>query len=102
MVGTESADINFEQKISELFTSTQVQLTKQDNLNTRDRGDTQRIPPGGTPGYAVFNLRYGYQLSEALLLTLALENVTDEEYRIHGSGQNEPGINFVFGASMTF
>ena len=75
---------------------------KQDNLNTRDRGDTQRIPSGGTPGYAVFNLRYGYQLSEELLLTLALENVTDEEYRIHGSGQNEPGINFVFGASMTF
>ena len=71
-------------------------------MNTRDRGDTQRIPPGGTPGYAVFNLKYGHQLTEALLLTLALENVTDEEYRIHGSGQNEPGINFIFGASMTF
>jgi len=75
---------------------------KQDNLNTRDKGDTQRIPPGGTPGYTVFNLRYGFQLSEQLLLTLSLENITDEEYRIHGSGQNEPGINFVFGASMTF
>jgi hemoglobin/transferrin/lactoferrin receptor protein len=75
---------------------------KQDNLNTRDKGDTQRIPPDGTPGYAVFNLRYGFQISEQLLLTLSLENITDEEYRIHGSGQNEPGINFIFGASMTF
>ena len=75
---------------------------KQDNLNTRDKGDTQRIPPDGTPGYAVFNLRYGFQISEQLLLTLSLENITDEEYRIHGSGQNEPGINFIFGASKTF
>ena len=75
---------------------------KQDKLNTRDRRDTQRIPPAGTPGYAIFNLRYGLQLTEQFLLTAAIENITDQDYRIHGSGQNEPGINFIFGASINF
>ena len=74
----------------------------QDTLNTRDRSDTQRIPPGGTPGYAIFNFRYGLQLNEQTLLTASIENITDQEYRVHGSGQNEPGINFIFGASLKF
>ena len=75
---------------------------KQDKLNTRDRRDAQRIPPGGTPSYTIFNLRYGLQLTEQFLLTAAIENITDQDYRIHGSGQNEPGINFIFGASINF
>ena len=37
-----------------------------------------------------------------LTLTFAVENVTNEGYRIHGSGVNEPGRNFVFGLEMTF
>jgi hemoglobin/transferrin/lactoferrin receptor protein len=28
-------------------------------------------------------------------LSLALDNITDEDYRIHGSGVNEPGRNLV-------
>ena len=75
---------------------------RQDTLNTRDRSDTQRIPPGGTPGYAIFNFRYGLQLNEQTLLTASIENITDQEYRVHGSGQNEPGLNFIFGASLKF
>ena len=61
---------------------------KQDKLNTRDKRDTQRIPPGGTPGYAIFNVRYGLQLTEQVLITAGIDNITDQEYRIHGSGQN--------------
>jgi hemoglobin/transferrin/lactoferrin receptor protein len=70
---------------------------EQDRLNTSDRGDTQRIPPGGTPGYATLNLRGGWTVSDHFSVELALENLTDEDYRIHGSGQNEPG----FGATLT-
>ena len=65
-------------------------------LSTRDEGDTSRIPPGGTPGYVVFDLRGGYQVSESLSLHAALENILDEDYRIHGSGQNMPGRNVIF------
>lgn len=67
----------------------------QDRLSTRDELDTQRIPPGGTPGYTVFHLRSEWQLRPFLTLSLAVENLTDEDYRIHGSGLNEPGRNVV-------
>ncbi len=68
---------------------------EQDDLSTRDEGDTQRIPPGGTPDYTVVTLRSHYQLTRHLGIALALENITDEDYRIHGSGINEPGRNLV-------
>jgi hemoglobin/transferrin/lactoferrin receptor protein len=32
----------------------------------------------------------------------AVENLTDEDYRIHGSGLNEPGRNFIIGADLRF
>lgn len=75
---------------------------KANRLSADDERDTQRIPPGGTPGYAVLTLRGGVAVAEALQLTLALENVADEDYRIHGSGVNEPGRNLVLQAEWTF
>ena len=80
-----------------------VQLVdRQDRLSASDIRDTQRIPPGGTPGYTVATVRGGWRVNEFLTLTAAVENVTDEAYRIHGSGVNEPGTNFIFGAQMRF
>jgi len=75
---------------------------KADKLSADDERDTQRIPNGGTPGYAVLTLRGGVTVLEDLALTLALENVADEDYRIHGSGVNEPGRNLVLQADWTF
>lgn len=75
---------------------------KADQLSADDARDTQRIPPGGTPGYAVLTLRSGFQVVKGVDLTLALENVTDEDYRIHGSGVNEAGRNFVVQVDWTF
>ncbi|MFT5125307.1 MAG: hemoglobin/transferrin/lactoferrin receptor protein, partial [Verrucomicrobiales bacterium] len=40
-------------------------------------------------------LRGGCRLSDQLNLTLALENIGDENYRVHGSGLNEPGRNAI-------
>jgi len=68
---------------------------RQDELSTRDRLDTQRIPPGGTPGWTVLHLRSEWRATERATLSLAVENLTDEDYRIHGSGVNEPGRNVV-------
>lgn len=73
-----------------------------DHLSNGDKGDTQRIPTGGTPSYTVLSLYAGWQATDDLLLTLALENLTDEDYRVHGSGQNEQGFNAVFGARLVF
>jgi hemoglobin/transferrin/lactoferrin receptor protein len=67
----------------------------QDKLSTRDQSDTDRIPQGGTPGFTVVTIRGGWQFSESLSLSLSLENLLDENYRVHGSGLNEPGRNII-------
>lgn len=71
-----------------------------DRLSSADRRDTQRIPPGGTPGYTVVNLRGGWRLRPGLDLRAAVENLTDEEVRIHASGLNEPGRSLVIGIGV--
>lgn len=75
---------------------------RQDRLSSSDTRDTQRIPPGGTPGYEIFHLRAGWQPVRQFTLSMALENLTDEDYRIHGSGLNEPGRNFIVAADLRF
>ena len=75
---------------------------KADRLSSRDKGDTQRIPPGGTPGYAVVGLRGGYEINDSLALTLSLGNIADEDYRVHGSGVNESGRNLIAAVRATF
>lgn len=75
---------------------------KQDRLSASDRRDIQRIPTGGTPGYAVAMLHAGWQATENLELTCGLENLTDEDYRNHGSGQNEAGFNAIVGAKLSW
>jgi hemoglobin/transferrin/lactoferrin receptor protein len=74
----------------------------QDRLSSRDEADTDRIPPGGTPGYAVFTLRGGLHVTENLWISAAVENLLDADYRLHGSGVNEPGRNLVLSAGLVF
>ena len=76
--------------------------TRQNRLAPGDRVDTERIPITGTPGYAVGKLRTGWRATAALTLTAALENVTDTDYRIHGSGLNEPGRNLILSAAYRY
>ena len=75
---------------------------RQDRLAPGDLVDTERIPAGGTRGYRIGKVRAGWRLTQALTFTAALENVTDEDYRIHGSGLNEPGRNLVLSANYRF
>jgi hemoglobin/transferrin/lactoferrin receptor protein len=72
-----------------------------DRLSTRDKGDTSRIPPGGTPSYMVLHARSGWRLNRSTTMNLALDNLTNEDYRIHGSGQNMPGVNLILGLSVS-
>jgi hemoglobin/transferrin/lactoferrin receptor protein len=73
-----------------------------DKLSSRDAADAQRIPPGGTPGYAVLNLRGGWKLSNSFTASAAIENALDADYRIHGSGQNMTGRNFILEMTVRF
>jgi hemoglobin/transferrin/lactoferrin receptor protein len=75
---------------------------KEDRLATQDRADTERIPPGGTPGYAALGIRFGWTPAPRLQFTAAVENLANKDYRIHGSGLNEPGRNLVLTARVQF
>jgi iron complex outermembrane receptor protein/hemoglobin/transferrin/lactoferrin receptor protein len=66
----------------------------QDRLALADVAD-ERIPAGGTPGFAVFDLRLSYRIDDLMLVSLALENVFDSAYRYHGSSVNGPGRGLV-------
>ncbi len=75
---------------------------KADNLAASDRRDTQRIPPGGTPGWVIGTVRAGARIWREIEAAVAVENITDEDYRIHGSGINEPGRNVVLTFNARF
>jgi len=73
-----------------------------DELSLRDERDISRIPTDGTPGFALFGLRGGRSFGENTTITLAAENLGDVDYRVHGSGLNGPGRNFIFSLAHSF
>lgn len=77
---------------------------RQDRLDpVRDLSD-ERIPLGGTPGFATLNFRTGRTLGEfdQHRVSLSLENITDQPYLVHGSGVYGTGITGRFGYSYLY
>ncbi len=66
----------------------------QDRLALADIDD-ERIPNGGTPGFAVVDVRANYRARKMFMVSLALENIFDSAYRYHGSSVNGPGRGLV-------
>jgi outer membrane receptor protein involved in Fe transport len=62
---------------------------KQDRLAQGDRDDN-RIPAGGTPGWVVLNVHAGWSAPH-WRIALALQNLSNADYRYHGSGLNGVG-----------
>ncbi len=62
----------------------------QRRLGFRDELDS-RIQDGGTPGYTLHSVRAGSTLTETTTLTIGVENLFDQLYRVHGSGIDAPG-----------
>jgi outer membrane receptor protein involved in Fe transport len=73
---------------------------KQNRLSAGDIRD-ERIPEGGTPGWATLNVRGGLELLDWVTVMVATENVTNKRYRLHGSGIDAPGFNVVTGLTLT-
>ncbi len=79
-------------------------VRRQDRLEqVRDITD-ERIPAGGTPGYATLNLRMGrtYGDYDQHRLSLSLENITDKNYLVHGSGVFGTGATARLGYSWVY
>ena len=68
-----------------------------DRLAESDIADPERFPTNGTPSYAVASIHAGWNPSENIQITAGVENLLDDDYRNHGSGQNEPGTNAILG-----
>jgi hemoglobin/transferrin/lactoferrin receptor protein len=73
-------------------------VAKQDRLSARDLADTVRIPAGGTPGFITLNFRAAHMIDDHQRVAVNFTNVTDELYRVHGSGSDGPGI----GATLSY
>jgi iron complex outermembrane receptor protein/hemoglobin/transferrin/lactoferrin receptor protein len=71
----------------------------QDRLAVADQADA-RIPLGGTPGFAVVDLRLHARLSPAVFVAVVVENLLDTPWRAHGSSVNGPGRGVLL--SFTF
>lgn len=79
-----------------------IHANRQDKLSFSDQRDTSRVPPGGTPSYTVWNIRAGLDVGNDASIFVALDNLTDADYRIHGSGLNGPGRNLIIGGEISF
>ncbi|MBN1599105.1 MAG: TonB-dependent receptor [Bacteroidales bacterium] len=55
-----------------------------------------------SPGWYTLNFKAMYQLTEYLLFTAGLENITDQRYRPYSSGIAAPGRNFILSAKANF
>jgi len=73
---------------------------KQDRLSSGDIDD-HRIPDGGTPGWFVANIKAGVVLQK-LNINLALNNIFNEAYRVHGSGIDGLGRHFAASVQYRF
>lgn len=88
--------LHYKNKNKKFWTEFFVEFAdSQDRLGANDRGN-RFLNGTGTPGYTTFNIRGGLQVWKNINLTISLENITDKNYGIHGSGVNAPGRNLVF------
>ena len=55
-----------------------------------------------TPGFLTFGARAAWQVHPQVALTVIAENLTDRNYRWHGSGVDAPGFNLQLNTQFTF
>jgi outer membrane receptor protein involved in Fe transport len=78
-----------------------VVALSQHRLSAADLADP-RFSKDGTSGWWTVNVRGGLPLDDRLRLTMALENIFDQRYRVHGSGIDAPGFNAVVQMEVEF
>ena len=95
--------VRFDEATRKWWAETTVQsAVKADHLSPADVADTQRIPPGGSPDWTIWSIRGGVRVTKDITATIGLENLTNEDYRIHGSGVNSVGRQVVLGVEVRF
>ena len=57
---------------------------------------------GGTPAYQTLDLRAGVQLFSDVNVYMAVQNLTNRTYRVHGSGVTAAGTNVSLTTEIIF
>lgn len=81
-----------------------VFATKQTRLNPEDESDP-RIDPDGTAGWVVVNIECGGPIGKTeggSTWNVGILNLLDQDYRVHGSSFDAPGIGLVAGLQLRF
>jgi len=73
----------------------------QRRLSTRDEKDP-RINPLGSPSWATFNIQGHYRWDDRMSFSAELRNLTNANYREHGSGIQAQGIGLAFSFRLTY
>lgn len=78
-----------------------------DNLADEERGKTYLYAEDEngnpySPSWYTLNLKMSYQLSDLLLISGGIENITDQRYRPYSSGIAAPGRNFILSVRAGF
>jgi outer membrane receptor protein involved in Fe transport len=55
-----------------------------------------------TPGFVVVSLRGGWRLTSHVDATVIVDNLTDRNYRWHGSGTDAPGVSLMAKLGVRF
>jgi hemoglobin/transferrin/lactoferrin receptor protein len=71
-------------------------------VDNQDRVPTLPEPGTPSPGFTVFDLRGGFDISPALGVVAAVENFTDKAYREPFNNRLEPGRNFKLSFNYRF
>jgi len=72
----------------------------QRRLNDPINLEDNRIPAGGTPGYATLHVRAVYQVTPSLEAFARIDNLTNALVLDHGSGFYGPGLSAALGVSL--
>ncbi|MFN8265927.1 MAG: TonB-dependent receptor [Chitinophagaceae bacterium] len=65
------------------------------DYNADGEDNAQYATKDGMPGWVTLNLRSAYTLNQHFTVQLAVENITDRNYRYFASGFSAPGRNFI-------
>jgi outer membrane receptor protein involved in Fe transport len=61
-----------------------------------------RINPEGTAGWAILGTKASWRPNDVWQINLMADNLLDKRYRVHGSGIDSPGRNFLLSVRATW
>jgi outer membrane receptor protein involved in Fe transport len=96
-----NGNLQFNYQKNRWLASAEYQFASTQNRLAQGDKDDNRIPKGGTPGWQVLNLNGAYK-TNSYAVRFGLQNMSNQNYRTHGSGINGMGRSLVCGLQFFF